>query len=221
MAMNLSGVTMEQKKNIAVALHLKKISSSTKDVYNHKDDDPTAWRLYPSWVVLQETIKIRLSFEGKKAPEVDVDVDVDVDDDWKDEANNNDEKKKTDDNDKLGVPDNDRYSTNAMKKENVKSVVFSGRDRAKRAIFRDEILTKRSKSITELVINEKTKAKAMLGLHDQAKVRNMRGLLQDPFISAEMKKKLMAKIEQILELDDVVVEPVKSVHTEEGNDTQL
>jgi hypothetical protein len=177
-AMNLSGLTIQQKTNIAVSMHLKKVSSATKDVYAHKDDNPSNWRLYKSWVVLQETVKIRFAAEKQQATS-------DADGDWGDVV--------ITDND-VGVDkdapilDNDGSSLGITKKENAKPSVFSGRDRAKRAIFRDEILAKRAKSVTDLVINEQTKAKAMIGLHDQAKVRNMRGLLQDPFVSSTMKK---------------------------------
>ncbi|KAG7369279.1 hypothetical protein IV203_032022 [Nitzschia inconspicua] len=55
---NLSGLTEEEKVNVAVATHLRKISVG-ETLYSYKNFDKISWRFYGAWHVLKDTEKVR------------------------------------------------------------------------------------------------------------------------------------------------------------------
>jgi len=57
MNMELTGVTEEQKVNIAVAIYLNKVKDGVSH-YQCRDFDPNKWRLFKAYQVLKETGKL-------------------------------------------------------------------------------------------------------------------------------------------------------------------
>ncbi|KAG7358268.1 hypothetical protein IV203_014855 [Nitzschia inconspicua] len=53
-----AGLTEEEKVNVAVASHLRKISVG-ETLYSYKNFDKISWRFYGAWHVLKDTEKVR------------------------------------------------------------------------------------------------------------------------------------------------------------------
>jgi hypothetical protein len=192
LAMNLTGVSQQQIINIAVAMHQKLFTSEGKSVYAYKDSDPNCWRLYTSWVVLKETVKFKAPTTPKKPSEeiLDSGFVVSIDEAELEQRNNSEESSTS-----LAL---ETASLNTTSKDVASLSGFVGRDKAKKGIIQEQLLVKRTVAIEDLAETEKKKLKVMVGLHDQALVRNLYLIVNDNATDAATKEQIRKRIHSIM-----------------------
>lgn len=189
--MKLTGVTEQEKVNIAVAMFQKKLTADGKSVYVYKDYKALEWRLYLAWIVLKDTKKLQVPsvpknpsqeiIESGFCPPTDIPgVAIDSLEDTVEEPST---------------------TLSVTKKEHEKKSAFVGRDRAKKEALQDELSRKRATALIDISCSEKKKVKHLGVLADQATAQTLFAMLHSKRLSRATRKKVRTQLELIMNLD--------------------
>ncbi|KAG7336623.1 hypothetical protein IV203_030723 [Nitzschia inconspicua] len=168
---NLSGLTEEEKVNVAVASHLRKISVG-ETLYSYKNFDKISWRFYGAWHVLKDTEKVRAP-QQSRLPSEEVASAVDAFDD-----------NSTLSDSPVESPVDDVPVLSVSSKSSRR-----GRDKAKNDAFFNNILAKKTKILAEIRTEERRKADAM-------RMNNWLAMLRDPNIPDRLKEIAFENVEE-------------------------
>jgi len=160
--MGLSGVTHQQKVNIAVAIFLKKVKDGSTH-YQHKDFDPNKWRLYKAYLILKETGKLAEPIPASRPSE-----ELAAQSDHPSESN------------KGFITDSSQLKTTTRGRN---KSGFSGRDAAKKAQEREDDLKRKTSALRSFARTEKKKLKVMQDIEAQVKTQNIIAMLSHPAVS--------------------------------------
>ena len=163
--MGLSGLTHEEKVNIAVAMYLKKIKDG-ETPYQYKNFDANKWRLFKAYRVLKTTGKIaEPSIAQKPSDEVGGDA----------EESNTTNVEDTDGNEGFITDSSLKPTTREGKK-------IKGRDSAKNAETRMDHLKRKTVALEAFADTEKKKLRVMEDIKTQVQTQNIIAMLNHPSV---------------------------------------
>ena len=204
--MGLSGLTHDQKVNIAVALHLKRPLEEGKTNYDFKDfDSAKEWTYFRAWLLLRDTDKVRAPVAACRPSEEDDDLDSTVGAELGNELSSgndtNTEGYITD----SASPDADRrietsstksHASISVTSRNNKRGTYQGRDAAKKQEAKERHMEKRIAALDSIATIERNKLKVIEDLKNQVRTQNMIAMLNHPTIVANqaLSEQMMNKI---------------------------
>jgi len=166
--MDLSGVTCEQKVNIAVAVCLKKVKEG-KSHYHYKDFDANKWQLFKAYVVLKETGKLAEPVPAQRPSE-----------ELAAQSDEDDNRISSDANEGFITDSSNLRPTTRGKNK----AGFAGRDAAKKAASREEDLKRKTAALRSFAGTEKKKLKVMQDIETQVKTQNIIAVLSHPAVAS-------------------------------------
>jgi len=162
--MGLSGLTHEEKVNIAVAMFLKKMKDGDTH-YQHRNFDANKWRLYKAHLVLKMTGKLAEPTAARKPSEEVADEDTPPLDTDGDEG---------------FITDSTAIKPTTKGKN---KIIVKGRDAAKRAELREDHMKKRTTALKAFADTEKKKLKVMEDVKVQVHTQNIIAMLNHPSVA--------------------------------------
>ena len=166
--MELSGVTHEQKVNIAVAMFLKKIQEG-KTHYDYRDFDANKWRLFKAYLVLKETGKL-----AEPTPAMQPSQELAAQQQRSEESGTC-----TDENEGF-ITDSSALKATTRRS---KTKSYSGRDAAKGKEKRELQLNKKVKALQSFARTKKKKLKVMNDIKTQVQTQNIVAMLSHPAVA--------------------------------------
>jgi hypothetical protein len=186
----LSGISHDEKVNIAVAYHLNKIKDGDNK-YDFKGfDSENKWRLFKAWYILKDTEKVAPPQEARHPT---------------DEMSGQDEEIHDTDNegfitDSSGSNKSTLNSTTRGKKRSS----YQGRDAAKKDELRASHMDKKIKALDTIAATEKSKLKVIHDLKLQVQAQNMIAMLSHPTVQGNqaLSDRMMSRIMAVMGVDE-------------------
>jgi hypothetical protein len=182
----LSGVTHDEKINIAVAMHLNKIKDGDNKYDFRSFDLENKWRLFKAWYILKDTEKVAPPKEVRHPT---------------DEITGEEE---TDDNEGF-ITDSSSGNKSGLNSttRSKKRSTYQGRDAAKRDEQRAYHMEKRTSALDNIAATEKSKLKVIEDLKLQVQAQNMIAMLSHPSVqgNASLSNQMVQRIMAVMGMD--------------------
>jgi hypothetical protein len=192
MNMNLSGVSHQQKINIAVAYFLKQVKQDNTP-YDFKDfDAEKKWRLYKACLILKDTAKAAPPSAVRRPSE-------EVTDASRNEDEEDNEGFLTDSADSRNSTATSLNTTTRGKQKS-----YKGRDAAKTALSKEEQQAKKVAALADFASTEKSKLQVIADLKLQVQAQNMIAMLSHPSVQTNqaLADRMMNKILAVMGVND-------------------
>jgi hypothetical protein len=203
----LTGVTHDEKVNIAVAMHLNRIKDGNNKYDYRPFESESKWRLFKAWYILKDTEKVALPREVRHpadelSTQEDQDMSTDVGGDNEGFITDSSGSDK-----KTGL-----NSTTRSKKR----TTYQGRDAAKREEHRAYLMERRTSALDDIAATEKTKLKVIEDLKTQVQAQNMIAMLSHPSIQGNetLSNRMMKRIMDVMGMN----EPTESTNNAPQNE---
>jgi hypothetical protein len=186
LSMNLTGVTEQEKVNIAVAWFTGKYKeNSGNSIYSFKDFNPNDWRVYRFWMVVKDTTKCQAPtiIQDSAEPE---------------EPSGSENHPAESDNGTVAKATKDKnFPLLVTTKQGASKSLYVGRDRAKKEVIAEDATRKRTATLAEISTTEKLKCSHMGVLAEQARVQNMFSMMHSRKLSRTMRKAVRDDLEKL------------------------
>jgi hypothetical protein len=185
----LSGVTHEEKVNIAVAMLLKKMKEGENKYDYRSFEAKKKWRLYRAWTVLKDTEKVAPPREVRHPTDEVSESEADSNEGFITDSS-------------AGASNNQGLNSTTKGKE--KRFTYQGRDAAKREEQKIYQMEKRIKALDSIAETEKSKLKVIRDLKLQVQAQNMIAMLSHPSIQGNevLSNRMMARIMSIMGMEE-------------------